>query len=138
MASDRGRVAEGPCGPVRRGGEGARAPRKGEGTLTKQVHIKAAPRLRLNESMLGVLQMIDEAGGQLSASVSSIGERVGIRGASARRVLHRLDERGYVRVEKCFLPNGGQLESSYTITPAGQEVLAAWRSQEDEESEPAA
>ena len=43
--------------------------------------------------------------------------------AQARRSLRALEAAGHLVVEHRFLPNGGQAENAYRVTPAGRERL---------------
>lgn len=44
--------------------------------------------------------------------------------SQVRRSLRALQARGWTAVEHRFLPNGGQTESAYSVTPAGRAHLA--------------
>lgn len=95
--------------------------------MTKQVRFASDPGLRLNESELNFLLLLERAGGSLVSSYGALGAKMGIKGQSARQVVRSMCERDYATFYTRFLPNGGQLENEYLLTNGGRELLATWR-----------
>ena len=97
--------------------------------MTKQVHIDGYRRGALNESELAFLQLLARQGGPVVLSVAGVGERIGVKPETARRIVRSTGQKGYVEVHSRFLSNGGQLENEYLLTDAGRALLDAWERQ---------
>ena len=95
--------------------------------MTKAVAGRFPAGVHINQTELAILELIgSRSGGTGSAAEVSLREMQTLtsRGiATVRRSCHRLQEQGLIQIEARYLPNGGQLENAYSVTPKGCQVL---------------
>ena len=93
--------------------------------MTKGVRVAEALGIRVNETELAVMCLVDKPMGGTVVSSKALSERAGKCIASIKTSLRKLSEKGLGEVHLWFLANGGKLESDYEVTPLGKQVLAA-------------
>lgn len=105
--------------------------------MAKKVRATGWASTRMNETMVQVLLEIEHqsvgAAGQgfrpASLSLAGLSAATNKSEGTVRRSIKSMAEQGIVSVASVHLPNGGQLENLYCVTPRGEEYLAALRAQ---------
>ena len=107
--------------------------------MAKKVRATGWASTRMNETMVQVLLEIEHhsasagAAGQgfrpASLSLAGLSAATNKSEGTVRRSIKSMAEQGIVSVASVHLPNGGQLENLYCVTPRGGEYLAALRAQ---------
>lgn len=105
--------------------------------MAKKVRATGWASTRMNETMLQVLLEIEHqsvgaaghASRPVALSLAGLAEATDKSEGTVRRSIRSMAEQGIVSVAEAHLPNGGQLENLYCVTPRGEEYLSALRSQ---------
>ena len=95
--------------------------------MTKAVAGQFPQGVHLNQTELVILEVIGaRSGGRAGPASVSLRELQGLTSrsvATVRRSCHQLEDQGLIRIERRYLPNGGQLENAYAITAKGCQTL---------------
>ena len=99
--------------------------------MTKAVRGQLPDDVHINETDLAVLDQIDvrigDAGGPAQLSLRELSGLTARKAETVRRACRQLERQGLISIEPRYLPNGGQLENAYAVTPKGCEVLVGAR-----------